>query len=107
MSFISLLLSSELSSFCGFLNTPKAYNNPIKNIINNINKLNLGEYTDPITVASGSIILMVKDKKEIQSKLSLEDELKKAISMEQNKQFNQYSSIYFKKVELNTKIYEK
>ena len=78
-----------------------------KNIINNINKINLGEYTDPITVASGSIILMVKDKREIQIKLSLEDELKKAISIEQNKQFNQYSSIYFKKVELNTKIYEK
>ena len=78
-----------------------------KNIINNINKLNLGEYTDPITIANGSIILMVKDKREIQSKLSLEDELKKAISIEQNKQFNQYSSIYFKKVELNTKIYEK
>ncbi len=50
---------------------------------------------------------MVKDKREIKSDLSLEDELKKAINNETNKQFSQYSSIYFKKVELNTKIYEK
>ena len=78
-----------------------------KNIINNINKLNLGEYSDPINVSNGSIILMVKDKREIKSNLSLEDELKKVISHERNKKFNQYSSIYFKKIELNTKIYEK
>ena len=50
---------------------------------------------------------MIKDKREIKNNLSLEDELKKAISQETNKQFTQYSSIYFKKVELNTKIYEK
>ena len=37
----------------------------------------------------------------------IEDELEKAVLNETNKQFNQYSSIYFKKVELNTKIYEK
>ena len=36
-----------------------------KNIINNINKLNLGEYADPIKVANGSIILMVKDKRNL------------------------------------------
>ena len=50
---------------------------------------------------------MVKDKREIKSNLSLEDELKKVISHERNKKFNQYSSIYFKKIELNTQIYEK
>ncbi len=78
-----------------------------KNIIINISQLNLGEYSDPIKVASGNLILMIKDKKEIKNNLSLEDELKKAISNEADKQFSQFSSIYFKKVELNTKIYEK
>ena len=41
---------------------------------------------------------MIKDKREIKNNLSLEDELKKAISHEADKQFTQYSSIYFKKV---------
>ena len=50
---------------------------------------------------------MIKDKREVKNNLSLEEELKKLIFSETNKQFAQYSSIYFKKVELNTKIYEK
>ena len=50
---------------------------------------------------------MIKDKREIKNNLSLEDEVKKAILEETNKQFNQFSSIYYKKIELNTKIYEK
>ena len=45
--------------------------------------------------------------KENKKELSLENQLEKAILMERNKQLNQFSSIYFKKVELNTKINEK
>ena len=78
-----------------------------ENIINNISQLNLGEHSNPIKVVSGNLILMVKDKRESKSNLSLDDELEKAVLSETNKKFNQYSSIYFKKVELNTKIYEK
>ena len=78
-----------------------------ENIINNISQLNLGEHSNPIKVVSGNLILMVKDKRESKSNLSLEDELEKAVLSETNKKFNHYSSIYFKKVELNTKIYEK
>jgi len=78
-----------------------------KVIINNINKLNLGEYSNPITLPSGNLILMIKDKREVKNNLSLDEELKKLIINERNKQFAQFSSIYFKKVELNTKIYEK
>jgi len=95
--------SAKLGGKIGWINESQLS----KTIINNVNKLNLGGYSDPINVANGSIILMVKDKREIKSDLSLEDELKKAINNETNKQFSQYSSIYFKKVELNTKIYEK
>ena len=78
-----------------------------KIIIDNINKLNLGEYSDPINVPNGKMILMIKDKREIKNNLSLEEELKKSIVNERNKQFAQYSTIYFKKIELDTKVYEK
>ena len=95
--------SAKLGGKIGWVNE----NQLSKSIINNIQNLNLGEYSKPINISSGNIILMIKDKREIKNNLSLEDELKKAISNEADKQFTQYSSIYFKKVELNTKIYEK
>ena len=95
--------SANLGGKIGWVNE----NQLSENIINNISQLNLGEHSNPIKVASGNLILMVKDKREGKNNLSLEDELEKAVLYETNKQFNQYSSIYFKKVELNTKIYEK
>ena len=95
--------SAKIGGKIGWVNE----NQLSENIINNISQLNLGEHSNPIKVASGNLILMVKDKRESKNNLSLEDELEKAILSETNKQFNQYSSIYFKKVELNTKIYEK
>jgi len=95
--------SAKLGGKIGWVNE----NQLSKSIINNIQNLNLDEYSKPINIPSGNMILMIKDKREIKNNLSLDDELKKAISQETNKQFTQYSSIYFKKVELNTKIYEK
>ncbi len=95
--------SAKLGGKIGWVNESQLS----KSIITNINNLNLGEYSDPIIVPSGYIILMIKDKREIKNNLSLEDEVKKAILEETNKQFNQFSSIYYKKIELNTKIYEK
>ncbi len=102
-SIFSNATSGKIGGKIGWVNE----NQLSKNIVQNIKKLNLGEYTEPINVPNGNLILMVKNKREIESNLSLEDELKKVIARETNKQFNQYSSIYFKKVELNTKIYEK
>jgi len=95
--------SAKLGGKIGWVNE----NQLSKSIISNIQNLSLGEHSKPINIPSGNIILMIKDKREIKNNLSLEDELKKAISQETNKQFTQYSSIYFKKVELNTQIYEK
>ncbi len=95
--------SAKLGGKIGWVNE----NQLSKSIINNIQNLNLDEYSKSINIPSGNMILMIKDKREIKNNLSLDDELKKVISQETNKQFTQYSSIYFKKVELNTKIYEK
>ena len=64
-------------------------------------------YSDPINVPTGKLILMIKDKRKVENNLSLEEELSKIITVEKNKQLNQFSSIYYKKVELDTKIYEK
>ena len=68
--------SAKLGGKIGWVNE----NQLSKSIIKNIQNLNLGEYSEPINIPSGNIILMIKDKREIKNNLSLEDELKKAIS---------------------------
>ena len=50
---------------------------------------------------------MLKDKKKVEKILSFDEEFEKIIIREKNKQLSQFSSIHYKKVELNTKIYEK
>ena len=50
---------------------------------------------------------MIKEKRLVKEEISLDEELNKAIILERNKQLNQFSSMYFKKVELNTSINEK
>ena len=52
-------------------------------------------------------LIYCERQKKSKRKISFEEEFKKAITIERNKQLNQFSSIYFKKVELNTIINEK
>ena len=76
-------------------------------ILEIIQNLNVGDISEVIDAPTGKLILFLKDKRKIKEEISLEKEIEKAILMERNKQLNQFSSIYFKKVELNTKINEK
>ena len=78
-----------------------------KNILDKIEDLENFETSEPIQTANGILILMVKDKKKISKKISFEDELQTMLNMEAENQLNQFSQIFFKKIELNTKIYEK
>ncbi len=77
-----------------------------KEIFNNINGLNIGEYTDTIDVPGGKVFLLLKDKRKVKKNLSFEDEFKLSVNTERNRQLDQFSAIYYKKVEINTKIYE-
>ena len=67
-------------------------------IKNEINTIQTGEFTNPITIPGGAIILMIKDKKKEEIKLDIETELKKAINFEKNNKLNQFSNIYFNKL---------
>ncbi len=78
-----------------------------KNILDEIERLENFEISKPIQTPNGMLILMVKDKKKISKKISFEDELQTMLNMEAESQLNQFSQIFFKKIELNTKIYEK
>tara|TARA_Y100001935_G_scaffold92697_1_gene77029 strand:- start:262 stop:1197 length:936 start_codon:yes stop_codon:yes gene_type:complete len=78
-----------------------------KKILKNIENLSFGEISEIIDVPSGKLILIVKDKRSVKEEVSFEKEFEKSLQSERNKQLNQFSSIYFRKVELNTKINEK
>ena len=76
-------------------------------IVKKLKKINVGEITDLINVPGGSLILKIEDKKEIKKKFDLDRELKKIISFERNRQLNQFSNIYLKKIKNSLNVYEK
>ena len=69
-------------------------------------KLKIDEHTRPITVPGGQIILYLNNKKQQERKLNFEEEFKKQILFEKNKQLNQFSKIYFNKIKKNSTISE-
>ena len=74
--------------------------NEISNsIYNELNKLNIGEITRPIKIASGFLMIYLEDLKKEDREIDLEEELKKIIIAEKNRQLNEYSTIYYKKIE--------
>ena len=77
-----------------------------KKLKNQISKMNIGDITDPIQTANGYLFLKMNNKREIEEKFDLKKELKQQIEFEKNRQLNQYSLNYYKKLKKNTNIYE-
>jgi peptidyl-prolyl cis-trans isomerase SurA len=77
-----------------------------KKIINKISTIKVGEITKPIQTPNGYLFLKLNDKREIVEKLDLEKELEQQINFEKNRQLNQFSLIYYKKLKKSTNIYE-
>ena len=102
-SLFSISESSKLGGNLGWINE-----NSINNKINKeILKLQIGEYTNPILIPGGFLILYIKDKKEIEMEIDIKKELEKRVRSLQNEQLNQYSTIYFKKIKKDILIDEK
>ena len=72
-----------------------------------LKKLNKNQITDPIKYPNGYLLLKINDKKEIKQRFNLDKELEESIIFEKNKQLNQYSLLYYKKLKQNTIINEK
>ena len=81
-------------------------NNLTKEIKKEILILNVGEITQPIDLKTGKIIIKLNSKREIKNKFNIEEELKKRINYERNKQLNSFSLNYFKKLKQNSSIDE-
>ena len=82
--------------------------NEISNsIYNELNKLSIGETTQPIKIASGFLMVYLENLKKEEREINLEEELKKVVVAEKNRQLNEYSIIYYKKVKKQVFINEK
>ena len=77
-----------------------------KDILNEILKLKINQYSRPILTPSGFLIILVSDKKVTKNEIDLDKELKKSIQVKTNQQFNQYSNLYYNKIKKNLNINE-
>jgi len=72
-----------------------------KNILSN---LEIGQFSEPINVTGGKLILMLNDKKIENIDLNYENEIKKLTLFEKDRKLNQFSYIYFNKIMKVAKI---
>ena len=67
--------------------------------MNEINQINIGEYSEVINTAGGNIILKLNDKKIEKTKINREEEVNKLIRFKKNQLFTEYSIIFYKELE--------
>ena len=77
-----------------------------KEIINSLQPIKKGKITEPITVPGGFLILKINDKREVENKDSIQNQVKLITNQMINKQLNQHSIIYFNKIKKNITINE-
>ena len=77
-----------------------------KNVKKLIKDLEINDFTKPIIVPGGFLILQINDIKNTKVDVDLEKELKKLVYYEKNNQLNQYSKIYFNKIKKDLEINE-
>ncbi|MDC1482613.1 peptidylprolyl isomerase [Pelagibacteraceae bacterium] len=89
--------SAKIGGDIGWINE-NSLNDDIKR---NINSLEIGEITQPIILSNGILILKLMNTKNIKNTIDIENEYKKAINYERNRQLDQYSKIYYNKIKKN------
>jgi len=81
----------------------EALNENLRNILNEMNE---GEYTKPITVPAGFLVLKIDKIKKEKINQNIEKKIDKIINVKKNDQLNQFSKIHFNKVKKDININE-
>ena len=77
-----------------------------KNIIEELQSLEADQYTAPIQTGASYLILKIEEIKYEQTTINESEELDKMIQFEINKQLEQFSKIFYKKIKINSLIDE-
>ena len=86
--------SAKIGGDIGWINE-NSLNNNIKESISN---LKTGEISKPIILSNGILVLKLINLKNSETSINMDNEFKKAINYERNRQLNQYSKIYYNKI---------
>ena len=81
-------------------------NNLSRVLVDNLSKIKIGEFTDPVQIGNNFLILMIDDMKFSEVKIDKDAELKNMVEFERTKQLSQFSQIFFNKVRSNIIIDE-
>ena len=100
----SISSSAKFGGEIGWVKKNQLSSDIYKKIFN----LKIGELTtEPLTVPGGFLILKINNIKEEKIQVDFDEELKKLISFEKNKQLNQFSRIYYSKIKKDALLNEK
>jgi peptidyl-prolyl cis-trans isomerase SurA len=77
-----------------------------KKIKNEVKKIKVGNYTNPIVIPGGFLIIKIEDIRELDNSSDLNDEIEKITKKRTNEQLNQFSNIYFNKIKKDMVINE-
>jgi len=77
-----------------------------KKILEQLKGIKKGDFSKPIVVPGGFLILKIENTREVEKNINLEKELKKIIQKKTNQQLNQFSNIYFNKIKKDILINE-
>ena len=94
--------SASQNGDIGWINE-NSLNPNIKSILMDIK---IGEFTQPITVPGGYLVLKLKEQRIVENKIDLNKERENLIRNLTNQQFNQFSNIYYKRIEKDSIIDE-
>ena len=95
--------SAKLGGIVGWISESQLNETIQKEIIN----LKIDNYTKPITIPGGFLIIKLNDKKKEVINLNFNEEFNKKVNSERNSQLQNLSEIYFKKIKKNSTISEK
>ena len=73
---------------------------------NEVKKVKVGDYTNPIVIPGGFLIIKIEDIREKDNSSDLNNEIEKIIKDKTNEQLNQFSNIYFNKIKKDMVINE-
>tara|TARA_B100001057_G_scaffold332161_1_gene332487 strand:- start:1131 stop:2090 length:960 start_codon:yes stop_codon:yes gene_type:complete len=96
---------SDTANFGG--NIGKVNENQLsKTIRNELQKININDYTNPINVGNNFLIIKINEKNFIDLKLDEKEILNRMINIEKKRQYENFSLIYYNKIKLNSQINE-
>ena len=78
-----------------------------KEIVDELDKINIGDFTNPIIASGGFLIIKLNDIKNETVEIDKDQQLKNMIEFERNRQLTRYSTLYYKRIFNKAEINEK